>query len=74
MGDAGCVGVSVLWAVWAVLAVWALLAVLVVWAAVCDCFGFGLCSGCFGLFGLFGLLGALGAAIWSLQSAMALLC
>ena len=27
-------------------------------AAVCDCFGFGLCSGCFGLFRLLGALEA----------------
>ena len=50
-------------AVLAVRAVWAVWAVRAVWPAVCDCFGFGLCSGCFGLFGLFGLLGALGVEI-----------
>ena len=50
-------------AVCAVLAVWAVLAVRVLWAAVCDCFGFGLCSGCFARFELFGLLGAIAAEI-----------
>ena len=42
-------------------------------AALCDCFGFGLCSGCFKLFGLFALLGAFGPELCPLQSAMDLL-
>ena len=50
-------------AVLAVRAVLAMCAMRAVWAAVCDCFGFGLCSACFGLFRLFGLLEALGAEI-----------
>ena len=61
-------------AVCAVLAVWAVLAVRVLWAAACDCFGFGLCSGCFVRFELFGLLGAIAGDIRSLQSATGLLC
>ena len=47
-------------AVWALLAVRAVLAVLAVravWPAICDCFGFGLCSDCFRLFGLLGAFG-----------------
>ena len=47
-------------AVLPVRAVWAVWAMRVLWAAVCDCFVFGLCSGCIGLFKLFGLLEVFG--------------
>ena len=56
----GCVGCVVSVAVLAVLAVWAMRAV---WAALCDCFGFGLCSDCFRLFRLFGFLEAFGPEV-----------
>ena len=69
MGCADCVGcgavlvvraVLAVFAVFAVLPVWAVWAMQVLWAAVCDCFVFGLCSGCIGLFKLFGLLEVFG--------------